>query len=195
MFNKVRAAKRVDRIDCPRLVHDHLLCAYRETRRLLGRQRQRLVHRVGMQRLRTAEHGSQRLDRNAQQIDFRLHIGQRDASRLRVETHPPGSRTLRAKRLPHLTRPDPSRRAELGNLLEEIVVRVEKERESRRKLVDMQPALLRPADVLQPVGEGERELLRRRRPGLTDVISGDRNRVPSRHVLRREFDGVGHQAH
>src|SRR5207244_7119679 len=63
----------------------------------------------------------------------------------------------------HLARPDPAGRAVFGQLLEEIVVRVEEEGETGRELVDLQAAVDPPADVLHAVRQGEGELLRRRR--------------------------------
>ena len=47
-----------------------------------------------------------------------------------------------------------------------------------------EPAAQRRLDVGEAVGEGEGELLRGRRPGLADVVAGDRDRVPSRHLGR-----------
>ena len=41
----------------------------------------------------------------------------------------------------------------------------------------------------------ERQLLRGRRAGLADVVAGDRDRVPARHLGRAELDQVADQAH
>ena len=70
------------------------------------------------------------------------------------------SRVLRAERVAQLARPDPPRRAVLRDLLEEIDVRVEEERQPRREVVDVQTALDRLLDVGEPVLERERQLLR-----------------------------------
>jgi acetyltransferase-like isoleucine patch superfamily enzyme len=91
----VRAAERVDVGDAG-LVGDHLLRAQRDPHRLLGRQRERLVHRVGVQRLRAAEHRGERLDRRAHDVVQRLLRGERHAGGLRVEAHQPRARVLRA---------------------------------------------------------------------------------------------------
>ncbi len=95
----------------------------------------------------------------------------------------------------HLAGPDPSRGPVLRDLLEEVDVGVEEEREARREGVDVQPALERPLDVGEPVLEREGELLLRGRPGLADVVAGDRDRVPARHPLGAPLDHVGDQAH
>jgi hypothetical protein len=54
VFDGVGAGERVDRVGHARLVRDDLLRAQRDARRALGRQRQRLVHRVGVEALRAA---------------------------------------------------------------------------------------------------------------------------------------------
>ncbi len=51
------------------------------------------------------------------------------------------------------------------------------------------------AHVLEPVGDGERELLDRGRSGLLHVVAGDRDRVELRHAARGVLDDVGHDPH
>ena len=108
---------------------DDLLRAQRDARRFLGRQRQRLVAAVAVQRLRAAEHRRQRLERDADDVVVGLLRGQRAAGRLRVEAQLLRARVGRAEPVAHDARPQPPRRAELGDLLEEVVVRVEEERQ------------------------------------------------------------------
>ena len=48
---------------------------------------------------------------------------------------------------------------------------------------------------MEAVGQRERQLLGGRRAGLADVVAGDRNRVPLRHVPGTELDHVAHQPH
>ena len=61
-FDVVRARDRVDRLGHARLVADHLLRAQRDRGAVLGRERERLVERVRVQRLGAAEHGGERLE-------------------------------------------------------------------------------------------------------------------------------------
>ena len=49
--------------------------------------------------------------------------------------------------------------------------------------------------VLDAVGQRERELLRRRRSGLADVVAADADRVPARHLARGELDRVDDEPH
>ena len=84
-LDEVRTTERVGDVGDVGLVGDHLLRAQGDPRRLLGRQRHRLVHRVGVQRLRAAEHAGQRLDRRAHDVDLGLLSGQRHPRRLGVE--------------------------------------------------------------------------------------------------------------
>ncbi len=114
---------------------------------------------------------------------------------LGVEAHPHRGLVLGAVGLLHLARPDAPRGAVLGDLLEEVDVRVEEEAEPRGEVVDVQAALDRLLDVGEAVLQRERQLLLGRRTRLANVVPGDRNRVPARHVLGRPFDHVADQAH
>ena len=71
-----------------------------------------------------------------------------------------------------------------------------KKNESRgAKSSTSSPRSRRPLDVGEPVRERERELLRGVRAGLADVVAGDRDRVPLRHLARAELDHVGDEPH
>jgi hypothetical protein len=74
-------------------------------------------------------------------------------------------------------------------------VRVEEERKPRRELVHVQP----PRDCLLDVGEAvlerEGELLLGGGAGLADVVAGDGDGVPARHLPRAPLDHVAAQAH
>ena len=135
LLHEVGAAQRVGRVHHPGLVGDDLLRAQRDGDRLLGGQGQRLVQRVGVQRLRAAQHRGQRLQRRAHDVVVGLLRGQAHARGLGVEAQHPGARVLGAEALLHGARPDPARRPELGDLLEEVGVGVEEEGEARREAV------------------------------------------------------------
>ena len=57
------------------------------------------------------------------------------------------------------------------------------------------PAASAASTYAKPVADRERELLRGGRAGLADVVAGDRDGVPARHLGRAEADHVAHQAH
>jgi hypothetical protein len=92
-----------------------------------------------VQRLRAAEHRGQRLHRHAHHVVERLLRLQRHAAGLRVEAQP-RARVRRAEALAHEARVQPARRAELRDLLEQVVVRREEERQARRERVHREPA-------------------------------------------------------
>ncbi len=181
--------------DRARLVGDHLLRAQRDANGVLGRERERLVERVRVQALRAAEHGGQRFERGADDVDLGLLRRERDARRLRVEAHEQRARVARAIAVAQLPRPDATGGAVLRDLLEEVEVRVEEEGEARRELVDVEAALDRRLDVGESVRQRERELLRRRRAGFADVVAGDRDRMEERHLARAELDHVDDEPH
>ena len=67
-LHEVAAAQRVDRVRDASLVGEQLLRAQRKPSGLVGGQREDLVHRVGVKRLRASEHRGQCLDRGAGDI-------------------------------------------------------------------------------------------------------------------------------
>ena len=118
-----------------------MICCVRSAslRRLLGRQAERLVVAVGVQALRAAQHRRQRLERDAHDVVLRLLRGERRAAGLGVEAQQLARLLLGAEALVHDPVPHAPRGAELGDLLEEVVVRVQEERQPRRELVDVEP--------------------------------------------------------
>ena len=194
-LDEVGAAERVDRVGDAGLVRDHLLRAQRDPHGVLARQRERLVVGVRVQRLGAAEHAGERLDRRPHDVVQRLLGGQRHARGLRVEAHQPRLRVARPIGVAQLARPDPPRRAILGDLLEKVDVGVEEEAQTRREVVDVHPARDLLLDIRQAVLERERQLLRSRRTGLADVVAADRDRMPARHLTRRPLHHVAQQPH
>ena len=92
-------------------------------------------------------------------------------------------------------RPDPASGPVLGDLLEEIDVRVEEEREPGREVVDVHPARHARLHVGDAVGEREGQLLRGRRARLADVVAAYAYGVPARHLLRARTHEVGDYPH
>src|SRR4030095_11376079 len=91
--------------------------------------------------------------------------------------------------------PDAAGGAVLGNLLEEVVVGVEEERQARGKVVHVEAAVYAPLDVGEAVGQGEGEFLRCGGACLADVVAGDGDGVPAGHLFGGELDGVHDEAH
>ena len=191
----VRASERVGRRRRPHLVLKHLLRAQRDPRRPLGRQGERLVERVRVQGLRAAANRRQRLHCDADDVELRLLGGERRAARLRMEAQRERPRVRGAEPLPHDACPQPAGRAELRNLLEEVVVGVEEERDALAELVGREAGRHRRLAVGNAVGHRERELLDGRRARLADVVAGDGDRVEERQPLRAVGEEVGRDPH
>ena len=102
---------------------------------------------------------------------------------------------LAPKRSRIAARPDPPGGAVLGDLLEEVAVRVEEERHARHERVDVEPGVDAPLHVLDAVAQRERQLLERRRARLADVVAAHRDRVPPRHFVGAEREDVGDEPH
>ena len=148
-----------------------------------------------MERVSAAQNSRQRLERGPHHIVVRLLRGQRHARRLTVEAQLPRPLAPGVKAIAYRVRPDLARRAVLGDLLEEVAVRVEEERDPRHEVVDVEPRVDAPLHVLEAVAQRERELLQRRRACFAYVIAAHRNRVPLRHLLRAEREDVGDDPH
>ena len=91
--------------------------------------------------------------------------------------------------------PDAARGAELGDLLEQVVVGGEEEGEARRELVERQAGGEGRLAVGDRVGDGEGDLLHGGRARLAHVVAADADRVPGRQLGPAVGEGVGHQAH
>src|SRR6185295_6875341 len=110
------------------------------------------------------------------------------AGRLGVRAQAAGALVLGAETLAHEGRPQAAGGAELRDFLQEVVVQVEEERQAPRELVDRDATLHARLDVGNAVGKREGELLNGRGSGLTDVVAADRDRMPTRRLLRAELD-------
>src|SRR5688572_21698350 len=172
-LDRVRAADRIDGVRRPAFMQDDLLRAEREGGALLGRKRQCLVLRVAMQRLRPAQNRRERLQRDADNVVVRLLGGERAAGSLRVKAQLLGAGIGHAEPVPHDPGPEAPRRAELCNLLEEIVVGVEEERQPLPEHVRIESRRDTGFDVGDGIGEREPDLLRGRRARFADVIAAD----------------------
>ena len=194
-LDKVAAAERVDGVGDSGFVREHLLRAQGERDGVFRRQGQRLVHAVGVQRLAAAEHRGQGLVRDADQVHLRLFVLERAAGGLGVAAELPRRLVGRTVAVAHRVGPEHAGGAVLGHLFEQVIVRVEEERQARGEVVDGHAAGQALFDVVKAVGQRERQLLRGRRAGLADVVAGDRHRVPLRHVPGAILDHVAHQPH
>jgi hypothetical protein len=76
-----------------------------------------------------------------------------------VEAQLPGALVLRLEPVAHHLRPDLAGGAELGDLLEEVRVRIEEEGDLRRELIDVEAGVDPVLHVLDTVTQRERQLL------------------------------------
>jgi len=139
-LDEIRAAERVGDPGDTSLVRQDLLCPQRQRRRLLAGQRERLVPRGGEHGLDAAEHRRHRLVRHPDDVVGRLRRIERGAAGDAAEAEHRGLVRPRTVTLPDDRRPAPAAGPVLGDLLEEVAVRVEEERHLRGELVDRHPA-------------------------------------------------------
>ena len=147
MLDGIGAADGVHRIGDSALVGQDLLGAQSEASGILHGQRQGFVKCVGVQRLTSAQHRCERLDRHAHDIILRLLRRKRRAGGLCMEAQHHRARVASAEAIAHQPRPKPARRAVLGDLFEEIVMRVEEKGKPRRKVIHPETCSYRRIDV------------------------------------------------
>ena len=143
-----------------------------------------------MERLHPAEHSGQRLNRDTDHVVHRLLRGQRNTGRLRVRAQHHRTRILRPEAFLHDARPHPPAGAQLGDLLEKVVMQIPEKRQMRGEVVDVHPARDRVLHVAEPIRDREREFLHRGRTGFADVVAGNRYRMEARRLLRTELDHI-----
>ena len=194
LFHEVGAGPRVDHAADVGFFLNHQLRVAGDAGGEVRRQRDRLVERVRMQRLRAAEHRGHGLDRRAHDVVVGILLGERPARRLAVRAQHHRLLMLRRELL-HDPPPQQARRAQLGDLQIEIHADGEEERQPAGELVDIQAGRQRRAHVFLAVGERQREFQRLRRTRLLHVVAGNRDRVELRHVLRRVPDDVADDPH
>ncbi len=193
-FDVIGTRQRVDHLGYMGFVLQDKLRVARDARREFRGQRDGFVQRIGVQRLRAAQHGRQRFHRGTHHIVVRVLFRQRHAACLAVGAQHLGALVLRAQ-LRHHPVPEHARRAQLRHFHEEVHADAEEERKPRRERIDLQPLAHRRARVFHAVRQREGQFLHRGRARLMHVIAGDRDRIEFRHLVRGVFDDVGHDPH
>ena len=175
LFDEPRSSERIRDVDHARFLGDDLLRAQGEASGVLARQGERFVEGVGVEALRATEHTRQRLDGHPDEVDLGLLGRQRHAGSLGVEAQLRGAAVPGPVAVAHPAGPDTAGRPVLRDLFEEVDVRVEEEAEAGGEVVDGRTGCDRRLHVREAVGECERVLLGRRRPGFADVVARDRH--------------------
>src|SRR5215471_8279418 len=109
-----------------------------------------------------------------------------------MEAQSPRARISGFVALDHCLVPNAAGSAVLGDLLKEIVMRVEEKGKLRRELIDIQPSAHAPFNVFQSVAQRECQLLDGGRSCLANVIAADGNGVELRRVFDAELERVNH---
>ena len=165
-----------------------------DTRRKIGRQRERFVERIGVQRLRMAQHRRHRLDAGADHVVVDVLRGERPARGLAMGAQRQALVGFCAE-LFHEPRPQQARGAQLGHLHEEVHADGEEEGQARREVVDIEPGGDAGADIFHAVGERVAEFEIGGGAGLLHVVAGDRDRVEFRHMFAGVGENVRDDAH
>src|SRR6267378_9207 len=103
-------------------VGEDLLGAEGDERGVFSGQGERFVHGIGVEGLAAAENGGEGLNRDADDVVFRLLCGERRAGGLRVEAQHQRARIFCAEAIHHDVRPEAAGGAVLGDFFEKVVM-------------------------------------------------------------------------
>ncbi|MPL82808.1 hypothetical protein SDC9_28757 [bioreactor metagenome] len=190
----IRARERIDDMGDAGLFLQDQLGVARDPGREFGRQRDRLVKRIGVQRLRAAKRRRHRLIGGAHDVVVGVLFLQAHARGLAVGAQHRRARLLRVE-LGHHARPEQTRGAQLRDFHKEVHADREEERQTAGEGVDVHATGKRGADIFAAVGDGEGQLLHQVRAGFLHVVARDRDRVELRHLVRGVFDDVRNDPH
>ena len=138
-----RAAQRVHNVCRSTLVGQYLLGAQGELSRLFGRQGQRLVPGIHVERLGASQYGGQGLHGAANDVVVGLLGREGNSCRLCVEAQHHGARVLGAESVTHYPGPHAPGRPELGDLFEQGCSAIRRKRTAGAR--NRQPSVPHPA--------------------------------------------------
>ena len=193
-FDVVRTCPRVNLAADVGLLLNVDLRVTRNTRREVGRQGDRLVEGVGVQRLGVSQCGAHGLDGRTGHVVERVLLGERPARSLRVGAQGQRLGVLGIELL-HDLGPQHTRGAHLGDLHEVVHADGPEERQARCEGVHRHAGVDTCAQVLQTVGQRVGQLDVGRCARLLHVVTRNRDRVELGHVLRGVLEDVGDDAH
>ena len=183
VLDVVGAGPRIDRAADAGLLLEVKLGVAGDAGREIGGQRDRLVERVGVERLRLAAGGGQRLEAGAGDVVERILRREAPARGLRVRAQRQRLGVLRVELRDHL-RPEHAGGAQLGDLHEEVLADAPEEAQARGERIDVDAGLHAGAQVFEAVGQRVGQLEVGRGARLLHVVAGDRDAVELGHVLR-----------
>ena len=182
LFHIVAACQGIDDIGDAGFFLQNQLSIARNSGGILGRQRNCLIQRVGVQRLRPAQHRRHRLIGGANDVVVGILFLQGHAGGLAMGPQHGGFRVLGLK-FRHDAMPEQAGGAQLGRLHEKVHADGKEERQSPGKLVHVHAPLNRGADIFPTVRQGKGKFLHQVRAGLLHVIAGDRDGIEFRHLV------------
>ena len=190
----IAAAKRIDDLGYSGFFLQHDLRVAGDPGGKVGRQRDRFIQSVGVQRLGSAQGCCHCLNGRADNIIVRILLGQRHSGGLTMGAQRLRTFGLRTE-LDHHPIPEGPRRAQFRHFHEEVHADAKEEAQPSRKRINVQTRFHRLLGIFTAVGNRERQFLDRCRPGFVHMITADRNAVELRHMLRRVSNNIGNDPH
>ena len=190
----IRPRQRIDHLgDARFLLQDKLRVPGDAGAEIRGKGN-RLIKRIRVQRLRTAQNRTHRFVGGAHDVVVGILFLKTDTRCLAMGAQHLGFLFLCAE-FCHDPMPEQARGAQLGRLHKEIHTDGEEEREARRKTVHIHSRRNRRAHILAPIGQRIGQFLHKVRTRLLHVIARDRDRVEFGHMLGGIANDVRHDPH
>src|SRR5690554_4926292 len=164
------------------------------TRREIGRQSNRLIERIGVQRLGVSQGSGHRLNTGTPYVVERILLGQRPTRSLRVRTQSQRLGIFGAKLL-HNLGPQHTGSAHLGNFHKVVHAHGPEKGQARCKSIHIHTGINTGTQVLQTVGQGISQLNVGSSSGLLHVVARNRDAVELRHILRGVLKDIGDDLH
>src|SRR5262249_47914393 len=127
-------------------------------------------------------------------IDFRLLCGECGPGCLSMEAQHHRAGIASVKTIAHNARPHPSRGPKLGDLFQQVVMRIKEKRKAWCEFINLETGFESRLDIGKRVSKCKRQLLYGRRARFPNVIAANRNGVPVGDVLRAKGECVCDQA-
>ena len=193
-LDEIAAAPRIDDAGRARFLGQEQLRVAGNARREIGGECERLVERIGVQRLRSALGCRHRLDAGACHVVEDILRRQTPAARLAMGAQAQRTLVLRIKTLDELG-PEHAGRPHLRHFHEKVHADGPEERKPWREFVDGQTGRDTGPRILQPIGQRVGEFEIGGGSCLLHVIAGYRDRIELRHPLGCVSENIGDDFH
>ena len=190
----IRTGPRVKRFGNVRLFLNINLSISSNTRREIGRKRNSFVKCICMERLSVSQYCSHCLDARSCHIVVWILFCERPSGSLRVSSQRKRLRIFRVELINQFC-PNHTGSAHLGNFHKMVHPNCPKERETGSKLIHVHSCCYSCSKVFKPVCQSVCHFDIACRTCFLHMVSGNRDRVELRHILRGKRENISNNPH